>query len=160
MDAETARAFLLKLPHVAETQQWGDNLLFWVGDKAIGGKMFSVMNLDGVDRGHGIISYSAGPERFSELLEREGIKPAPYMARNHWVAVDRWSAWRNAEWQNELRAAHEITFAKLPQRTRDVLAMPAAERDKIIRERRKLLTERAPKKEATKKATAKKRTAG
>jgi predicted DNA-binding protein (MmcQ/YjbR family) len=149
MDAETARAFLLKLPHVAETQQWGDNLLFWVGDKAIGGKMFCVMNLDGDDLGHGIISYSAGPERFSELLEREGIKPAPYMARNHWVAVDRWSAWRNAEWQSELRAAHEITFAKLPPRTRNVLAMPASERDKIIRER---------KKEAAKKTAAKKRT--
>jgi predicted DNA-binding protein (MmcQ/YjbR family) len=158
MDAETARAFLLKLPHVAETQQWGDNLLFWVGDKAIGGKMFCVMNLDGDDR-HGIISYSAGPERFSELLERDGIKPAPYMARIHWVAADSWSVWRNTEWQSELRAAHDITLAKLPQRTRDVLAMPAAARDKLIRERRKLLAERAPKKRAAKKTATKKRAA-
>src|SRR4051812_4134044 len=142
MDAESARAFLLKLPHVVETQQWGDNLLFWVGDKAIGGKMFCVMNLDGDDRGHGIISYSAGPERFSELLEREGIKPAPYMARNHWVAVDRWSAWRNSEWQSELRAAHAITFAKLPKRVHDVLDMPVTAREKLIRARRKLLAER------------------
>jgi predicted DNA-binding protein (MmcQ/YjbR family) len=141
MDAETARAFLLKLPRVVETQQWGDNLLFWVGDKAIGGKMFCVMNLDA--DGHGVMSYSAGPERFSELLERDGLKPAPYMARNHWVAVDSWAALRNAEWQAELRAAYDIIFARLPQRTRAALALPATARDKLVRERKKLLADRA-----------------
>ncbi len=45
MDAERARAFLLTLPHVVETEQWGHNLVFWVGDKAIGGKMFALINL-------------------------------------------------------------------------------------------------------------------
>ncbi len=45
MDAERVRAFLLTLPHVAETLQWGDNLVFWVGDKSIGGKMFALVNL-------------------------------------------------------------------------------------------------------------------
>jgi predicted DNA-binding protein (MmcQ/YjbR family) len=152
MDAETARAFLLKLPHVVETHQWGDNLVFWLGDKAIGGKMFCLVNLDG--GGHGVISYSSGPERYAELLEREGLVPAPYMARIHWVAAERWSAWRNAEWESELRAAHAITFAKLPQRTRDVLAMPTAAREKLIRERRKLLQQKALEKSASKKQTA------
>ena len=46
MDAERVREFLLQLPHVVETMQWGANLVFWVGDKAIGGKMFAVLNLD------------------------------------------------------------------------------------------------------------------
>jgi predicted DNA-binding protein (MmcQ/YjbR family) len=152
MDAESARAFLLKLPHVVETQQWGDNLVFWVGDKAIGGKMLCVLDLDGGD--HGVISYSAGPERYAELLEREGLVPAPYMARIHWVAAERWSAWRNAEWERELRAAHAITLAKLPKRTRDVLAMSATAREKLVRERRKLLQQKALKKSAGKKQTA------
>ena len=35
MDTERARAFLLSLPHVAETMQWGANLVFWAGDKRI-----------------------------------------------------------------------------------------------------------------------------
>jgi len=131
---------MLKLPHVVETQQWGDNLLFWVGDKAIGGRMFCVMNLDPDDRG--VMSYSAGPERFSELLEHDGLKPAPYFARIHWVAVDRWNTFRNAEWHSELRAAHEIVFAKLPKRTRDTLALPAKARETAIRERRKQLADR------------------
>ena len=45
MDAERFRAYLLTLPHVVETAQWG-GLVFWVGDKSIGGKMFVMVPLD------------------------------------------------------------------------------------------------------------------
>jgi len=146
MDAERARAFLLSLPHVEETQQWGDNLVFWVGDKAVGGKMFALLNLDAgdLDAGdHGVVSYAAGPERFAELLELEGMKPAPYMARIFWVAAERWSTLRDAQWQQEWRAAHELTLAKLTKRTREVLALPQRERKKIVSDRRKLLAAKA-----------------
>jgi len=122
MDAERMRAILLEFPHVAETMQWGANLVFWVGDKAIGGKMFAVVDLDG--KGGPVISYATGPERFAELVEQEGIGPAPYLARAHWVAVERWDVFRASEWKRELEAAHAIVYAKLPKRTRDVLAMP------------------------------------
>ena len=125
MDAERARKFLLSLPHVVETQQWGDNLVFWVGSKLIGGKMFALLNLDA--GGHGIISYAAGPERYAELVEREGLKPAPYMARIFWVAAERWDALRNAEWEENLRAAHSITLGKLPPKVRATLALPKSQ---------------------------------
>jgi predicted DNA-binding protein (MmcQ/YjbR family) len=148
MDAERVRAFLLTLPHVVETMQWGDNLVFWVGDKAIGGKMFCLLNLDA--GAHGVISYSAGPERYAELLEREGVGPAPYMARIYWVAVEQWSALRNAEWESELSAAHAITLTKLPKKTRDALAMPERPQAKLIADRRKLLAKRADEKLAAK----------
>jgi predicted DNA-binding protein (MmcQ/YjbR family) len=141
MDVERVRAFLLTLPHAVETMQWGDNLVFWVGDKAIGGKMFCLLNLEAGE--HGVISYSAGPERYAELVEREGIGPAPYMARIYWVAVERWGALRNAEWEEELSAAHSITHAKLPKRVLDVLVMPERARAKLIAERRKVLAEKA-----------------
>jgi predicted DNA-binding protein (MmcQ/YjbR family) len=140
MDAERAREFLLKLPQACETKQWGENLVFWTGDKAIGGKMFCLLNLDA---NGGVISFAAGEEGFHELVERDGLFPAPYMARIFWVAVESWNALRNAEWEELLRAAHEMTFAKLPPRTRAVLAMPVKERGKIIRERRTLLEKRA-----------------
>ena len=119
MDAERARTFLLTLPHVAETLQWGDNLVFWVGDKSIGGKMFALINL--AAGAHGVISFAAGPEHFAELIERENLKPAPYFARAHWVAAESWGAFRPTEWQAELRNAHAIVLAKLPKRTRDTL---------------------------------------
>jgi predicted DNA-binding protein (MmcQ/YjbR family) len=140
MDAERIRAFLLTLPHVAETMQWGANLVFWTGDKAIGGKMFAVVNLDDNDRHGQVISWAAGPEHYAELLELEGISPAPYLARAHWVAASSWDIFRPAEWQSELTHAHGLVFAKLPKRTRAVLAMPARERQRLIAERRRLLT--------------------
>src|SRR5215469_10471929 len=144
MDAERMRAMLLKLPHVAETMQWGANLVFWVGDKAIGGKMFALVNLDADNSG--VISYAAGPERYAELLERECVSPAPYLARAHWVAVERWDVFRLTEWQSEMEAAHALIAGKLPKRTRDVLAMPAGERRRLIAERRALLAKRAAEK--------------
>jgi predicted DNA-binding protein (MmcQ/YjbR family) len=142
MDAERARAVLLGLPHVVETQQWGDNLVFWVGDKAIGGKMFALLNLDASGQ-HGVVSYAAGPERFAELVEMEGLVPAPYMARIFWVAAERWGALRNAEWEAELGAAHARTLAKLPKGVLGVLAMPERERKRVIAERRKAIAAKA-----------------
>ena len=108
MDAERIRAYLLTLPHAVETMQWGANLVFWVGDKTIGGKMFALVNLDRDDvrnKTSPVISYAAGPLRYSELLEIEGIIPAPYMARIYWVAVERWSIFRATEWEQQLSAA-------------------------------------------------------
>ena len=152
MDAERLRAYLLTLPHVVETMQWGANLVFWAGDKAIGGKMFALINLDEPTaaeasnrKSHPILSYAAGSTRYSDLLEREGLIPAPYMARIHWVAAERWDIFTTAEWQRELSAAHFLTLAKLPPKARKALALPAAQQKHLITTRRKLLAARKSK---------------
>lgn len=135
MDAERLRTYLLSLPDVVETTQWGDNLVFWVGDKAIGGKMFALASLT-PDHG-GVLSFAAGPERFAELVEREGVFPAPYLARAHWVAVERWSTLPVNELRELLRAARALIYEKLPNRTKAVLAMAPGEKKKLIAARRK-----------------------
>jgi predicted DNA-binding protein (MmcQ/YjbR family) len=149
MDAERIRAYLLTLPHVVETAQWG-GLVFWLGDKAIGGKMFVMLPLDeneGLDRNDKtrVISYLAGSERYPELLETEGIFPAPYVARIFWVAVSSWNVFRKAEWERELSAAHALTLAKMTPKTRAVLALPAAQQKRLIVERKKVLASKAAK---------------
>jgi len=139
VDAERLRAFLLKLPHVVETRQWGNNLVFWVGDKAVGGKMFALVNLDdpgGTRLARTAFSFAASRERFHELLENEGVIPAPYFARAHWVALEDWNSLPWRELEELLREANEIVFNKLPARTKGVLAMPAAQRKRLIAERR------------------------
>ena len=140
MDIERVRSYLLSLPHVLETAQWG-GLVFWVGDKAIGGKMFALIHLD--NEGTGVVWFHCGAERYQELLETEGIIPAPYMAKAHWVTVERWDVLRARQWEDELRAAHELVYERLPKRVKTVLAMPEKERAKLIRERRKVLAEKA-----------------
>jgi len=153
MDAERLRAYLLTLPHVAETMQWGANLVFWVGDKAIGGKMFALINLDepalnlqsAATNRHLLLSYAAGPARYAELLELDGLVPAPYMARIHWVAAARWDVFAEADWRRELRAAYDLTLAKLPRKVVGTFALPAAQQKFLIAQRRKLLAAKAKK---------------
>jgi len=156
MDAEQARAFLRKLPHAEETMQWGANLVYWVGDKAIGGKMFALINLDedkNPDKPTPVIMFYVGSERYGELLEIEGIVPAPYMARIYWVALMHWNVLRAAEFKELLASANAGVAAKLPRRVHEVLALPEAERSKVIAERRKLLAAREGKPAKSKQAT-------
>ena len=139
VNVERARRLLLSLPHAVESMQWG-GVVFWVGDKAVGGRMFAMIPLDGdMQR---VISYAAGAERFAELVEQEGFVPAPYLARAFWVAAATWGAHRDAGWEEELRAAHGLTQAKLPPKVRKTLELPAGNLKKTVAERRAKLAEK------------------
>src|SRR5439155_8834879 len=98
MDAERMRAMLLKLPHVAETEAWITYVLFWAADKSIGGKLFAMMNP--VNETNGVITYAAGPKRYAELLEREGVSLSVEFPWSHLVQVERWFVFRLAEWHS------------------------------------------------------------
>lgn len=135
MDNERIRALCMALPHVTETVSWGHHLVYWVGNRDIGGKMFAMTDLDGT--GTGVLWFHAGPERFHELLETDGIIPAPYMARAFWVTVERWDVLRPRQYEDELRRAHALIWEKLPKRTKALLAMPEGERSKAMRGRKK-----------------------
>jgi predicted DNA-binding protein (MmcQ/YjbR family) len=114
----------MALPHVTETVNWGHHLVYWVGDRDIGGKMFAMTDLDG--SGTGVLWFHVGQERFHELLETEGIIPSPYLAKAGWVTVERWDVLRLREYEDELLRAHGLIYEKLPKRTKTLLAMPAA----------------------------------
>jgi predicted DNA-binding protein (MmcQ/YjbR family) len=141
MDNERIREVCTALPHVTETVNRGHHLVYWVGDRDIGGKMFAMTDLDG--SGTGVLWFHCGAERFHELLENEGIIASPYLAKAHWVTVERWDALRPSQIEEELRRAHALIFEKLTRRTKAVLAMPEKERKKLIRDRKKLLKEKA-----------------
>ena len=140
MDNERIRDLCLAMPNTAETLNWGHHLVYWVGDREIGGKMFAMTDLDGT--GSGVLWFHCGAERFDELLENEGIFAAPHLARASWVALERWDALRPREIEEELRRAHALIFEKLPKRTKAVLELPEKERAKVLRERKKLLAQR------------------
>ena len=107
---EWVREFCLSLPHTTEKVRWEHNLLFCIGEK-----MYCVANLDpGVSPSK--IAFKCEPERFAELVEIEGIIPAPYMARNHWVSVTEIGALRQAETQELIRKSYRLVLARLPKR--------------------------------------------
>ncbi len=143
MDAGRARDYLLSLPYVVEAEQWG-GLLFWVGEKAVGGRTFAMVNLE-AEAGLPI-SFAAGPERYAELCEVEGMRPAPYSAKNFWIAAERWDALRNSDWEEQLKAGYELVLAKLPARTRATIGLPARELKKVIAERKRVAAAKARRK--------------
>jgi predicted DNA-binding protein (MmcQ/YjbR family) len=141
MDSERIRSICLGLPHVVEAIKWKHYLAYWIGDREAGGKMFAMTDIDGARTG--VFSFCCGAERFHELLENEGMCPAPYMFNHNWVALERWDALRPREIEEEVTRAHALIYTKLPQRTKAVLDLPEKQRAKIIRERKKWLARRA-----------------
>src|SRR3954447_4892254 len=117
MSVEWIRKFCLSLPHVTEEIQWEDHLLF-----KIGGKMFAVTSL-GPDGPR--LSVKSTDERFVELTEIPGVIPAPYMARNHWVALERWNALRLNEIKELVQESYKLVFGKLPKKTQAALSATA-----------------------------------
>jgi predicted DNA-binding protein (MmcQ/YjbR family) len=141
VDNERIRAICMAMPHAAETVNWGHHLVYWAGDRAVGGKMFAMTDLDGT--GTGVLWFHCGAERFHELLEIDGIVPSPYLAKAHWVTLERWDALRPRDIEAELKRSYALIYEKLPPRTKAVLAMPDKELAKVIRERKKLQAARA-----------------
>ena len=46
MDNERIREICLARPHTAETQNWEQVLVYWVGEREIGGKFFAMTYVD------------------------------------------------------------------------------------------------------------------
>jgi predicted DNA-binding protein (MmcQ/YjbR family) len=111
MDIEQVHAHCLSFPHVTEVVLWGNDLVF-----KIGGKMFAVIGLDPAS--DHCMSFKCTPEKFAELIEGTGIVPAPYVARYHWVALERFNALSEKELKSLLRTAYDLVFEKLPKKAK------------------------------------------
>ena len=125
MTVDTLRTICRTLPEVTEDIKWGHDLCFCVA-----GKMFTVVDLE---RPHPV-AFKCTPESFGELIERPGIIPAPYMARNMWVqeqelgdVLDR------RELETLIRTSYDLVVAKLPKSKRE----PQAQKRRVTRSRSK-----------------------
>jgi predicted DNA-binding protein (MmcQ/YjbR family) len=119
LDSESVRAHCLSFAHATENVQWGNDLVF-----KIAGKMFAVMALEGPVKY--IMSFKCTEEKFNELIEQEGMDPAPYMARNKWVAIERFDVLSDKELKSLLRKSYDLVVEKLPKRVREQLGAPTA----------------------------------
>lgn len=109
MKLDWLRLHCLSFPHTTQQIQWGSDLVFKVA-----GKMFAVMP---TEPGPLCLSFKCSPDDFASLVERQGIVPAPYLARAHWVALESPAALTRPELKKYLRQAYDLVFAKLPKRT-------------------------------------------
>jgi predicted DNA-binding protein (MmcQ/YjbR family) len=107
MNIDVVRSICRAFPAVTEDIKWGSDLVF-----SVGRKMFAVVN---TERPH-TVAFKCTPDTFAELIERDGIIPAPYMARAMWVqertvgdVLDR------RELADLLKRSYELVVAKLPK---------------------------------------------
>ena len=114
MDAEWLRKICLAFPSATEQMQWGYDLVFKVG-----GKMYAVAPLEPAPV---CLSFKCSDESFAELTERQGVIPAPYLARAKWVALETKDALSADELARLLRESYDMVVAKLPLKTHNALS--------------------------------------
>ncbi|MBA2301790.1 MAG: MmcQ/YjbR family DNA-binding protein [Acidobacteria bacterium] len=122
MNLEKLRSHCLSLRGATEQIQWGADLVFKVG-----GKMFAVAATE-PGSGHRV-SFKCSDEGFAELVEQDGIVPAPYLARAKWVALEAREALSDREIQNHIHESYDLVFAKLTKKLQtEISAAPAPRR--------------------------------
>jgi predicted DNA-binding protein (MmcQ/YjbR family) len=114
MDIEEIRQFCLSLPHATEDVKWGNDLTFCVGKK-----MFAVTGLETAENSS--LSFKCTPEKFAELTERAGIIPAHYVARYHWVTLEKLDAIERDELKNLIEQSYGLVWEKLPKSLKNKL---------------------------------------
>lgn len=111
MTLQRVREICLSMPGATEQIQWGKDLVF-----KIGGKMFCVACTEPVEPPKVAMSFKCDDETFAELVERNGVIPAPYMAQHKWVALEQFDTLDMNQLQPLIARAFEIVSAKLPKK--------------------------------------------
>jgi predicted DNA-binding protein (MmcQ/YjbR family) len=101
----------LKLPGATVNVQWANDRVFKVA-----GKMFAV--LGEADPGVVTATFKCTDIAFEMLLERGGVRPAPYLARAKWVQLETLKSLPDAEIDAYLTASYRLVVAKLPKKDR------------------------------------------
>jgi len=108
-DVEWIRKLCLSLPDTTENIQWGEDLCFKVR-----GKLFTI-----VDLSHGNLApicFKCSPGKFDELLEVEGIAPAPYVGRYKWVLLAHSNVLPASDLAGLVRQSYDLVVAKAPRK--------------------------------------------
>ena len=116
------RERLLPLPGATASIKWEDDLVF-----SVCGKMFCALSLAG--RRQGSLSFKVDAERFLEMTDRPGVRPAPYLARARWVTLDDPAALPADELAELLSNAYALVVARLTRAQRATLIDAAAPGD-------------------------------
>ena len=77
--------------------------------------------LGGLETAVESISFKCTPEKFAELVEIEGIIPAHYVARYHWVSVENLDALPKAELKDLIKNSYKMVWEKLPNKLKNQL---------------------------------------
>ena len=104
MNIDSVRGYCLSFPQARENLQWGETVCFKVG-----GKIFATLSLNSVPQS---LCFKCMPEKFAELCEQEGIRPAPYVGRYKWVLLERLDVLFDEELEDLIRQSYGMVAGK------------------------------------------------
>src|SRR5260370_27532807 len=96
-------------PDATEDMRWADDLCFKVRGKIFAGVVLS-------DGRFPRITLKCEPETFHDLLEIEGISPAPYVGRYKWVMLANSNVLPARELEGLIRRSYDLVVAKAPKK--------------------------------------------
>ena len=62
------------------------------------------------------ISCKVKKEEFVTLTETDGVIPAPYLARYHWISIQQADRFSPEEWAYYLRQSYHLVRDRLPKK--------------------------------------------
>lgn len=128
-DVDWIRELCLSFPEVTEDMPWGDDLCFKVRGKIFAGAVLS-------DGRFPRITLKCSPETFHELLEIEGVVPAPYVGRYNWIQIANSNVLPARELESLIRQSYELVVAKAPGKKLRGIKRKVAGRNKSPKRRR------------------------
>jgi predicted DNA-binding protein (MmcQ/YjbR family) len=108
-DVEWICKLCLSLPDATENLQWGETLCLKVR-----GKLFVTMHLS--EGKLPPVVFKCTPEKFHELVEIEGISPAPYVGRYKWVRLANSNVLPSSELRALIHQSYDLVLAKAPRK--------------------------------------------
>ena len=104
------------MPHATADIKWGADYVY-----SIGGRMFAVAFQSDT---HGtFVSFKVDDDLFLSMTAREGIIPAPYLARARWVQVTDLDQVSSVELKALIRRSYELVSMKLTRKQRSALGL-------------------------------------
>jgi predicted DNA-binding protein (MmcQ/YjbR family) len=137
-DVEWIRDLCGSLDEVSENLQWGETLCF-----KLRGKLFAMVDLSQGKLAPVILK--SAPEKFPELVETEGIYPAPYVGRYKWIQLANSNVLPAADLEALIRESYDLVAKKVHKRNANKKNAPKKNAAK-----KKAAPKRTPRKRSTK----------
>lgn len=107
MNLQTLEEICMSCKGTQPDIKWEEHLCFVIGEK-----MYCMTNLNPPFH----VSLKASPGDFAEFTQREGVIPAPYLARGGWIQIQEPNALSFKEWERLLKNAYALIFKKLTRK--------------------------------------------
>jgi len=109
MDFQSIRDYCLALPGAVEDVKWEGDLTFLIETK-----IFAIIGIH--NQAPRAVTLKVPKPEYERLIAIEGVEPAPYLARYHWVAIRQPKRFPPDWIQTMLDQSYDLILSKLPKR--------------------------------------------